>query len=628
LLDSLLRFTIRKPFNTPYSYLPGDYMHGWNGQILRVDLTKKKSSVQSYGKDFALKYLGGRGFAIKILWDELPKNTDPLSPQNKLIFATGPLTGLPIASSGKIVVAAKSPLTGGYGDGNLGTRAAVQLRKAGYEALVIDGKADKPSYIYIEDDKVEILDARYIWGTGTFEAEDNLIEKHGKTIGVLVIGQAGENLVKFAPVLSQKGRAGGRPGMGAIMGSKNVKAVIIKGTKDIPLFDADALKKLGKEGYKDIKGKESYEFWVRQGTMMALEWANESSCLPSYNYREGVFDEAKGIDGYRMEALKVSRRGCPDCNMQCGNVIKDTEGEEAELDYENVGLLGSNIGLGDLEKVALLNRLADEWGLDTISAGNIIGFIFEASEKKLIPDTYEWGSVDDARSLMEAITFKKGFGATLAEGVKYTAAKIGNGSEKWAMQCKGLECSAYDCHAAPGMALAFATSSIGAHHKDAWLISWEIATDRSAYNKEKVAKLIELQQIRGGIFESLVSCRLPWIEVGFSLDWYPQFLKAATGEEQTFDQLKVTADRIYALIRCFWKREYPDFGRKWDMPPERWFTEPLTKGPMKGTKVDRDGYMKMLNWYYDMRGWDENGIPTKKLLENVGLPDVARALNI
>jgi aldehyde:ferredoxin oxidoreductase len=606
----------------------GDYMHGWNGQILRVNLNKKTSSVQSYGKDFALNFLGGRGFAIKILWDELSPGVDPLSPENKLIFATGPLTGLPVASSGKIVVAAKSPLTGGYGDGNLGSRAAVNLRKAGYEALVIEGKADAPLYVSIEDSKVEFLDAKDMWGTGTFAAEDQLTNTHGRSAGVLLIGQAGENQVKFAPVMSQKGRAGGRPGMGAVMGSKNVKAVVIKGTQDIPLSDPDELKNLGRKGYNDIKGKEMYDFWIRQGTMMALEWANESSCLPSYNYREGVFDEAKGIDGYRMEELKVSRRGCPNCNMQCGNVIKDTEGKEAELDYENVGLLGSNIGIGNLEEVALLNRLADDYGVDTISTGNIIGFVMEASEKGLISDTYEWGSVDDARTLMENMVFKKGFGATLAEGVKYTAARIGGGSEKWAMHCKGLECSAYDCHAAPGMALAFATSCIGAHHKDAWLISWEISTDRAGYNKEKVAKLIELQQWRGGVFESLVSCRLPWIEVGFSLDWYPKFLKAATGEVITFDQLLTVGDRIYALVRCFWKREYPDFGRSWDIAPERWFTEPLTKGPQKGVKVDREGYTRMQDWYYEMRGWDNNGIPTRKTLEKLGLADVAKTLNI
>lgn len=603
-------------------------MKGWNGKILRVNLTEKTSSVQTYDKDFALKFMGGRGFCAKILWDELEPGIDPLSPENRLIFAIGPLTGLPLASSGKIVVAAKSPLTGGYGDGNLGTRAAVNLRKAGYEAIVIEGKADSPVYIHIENDTVEFKNAQDLWGKGTFEAEDTLTDMYGKVAGVLLIGQAGENMVKFAPVMSQKGRAGGRPGMGAVMGSKNLKAIVIKGSKDISLADEDKLKELGRNGYKAIREKENYDFWIKQGTMMALEWANESSCLPTKNFSEGVFDQADEINGYKLEELKVDRKGCPNCNMQCGNIIKDDEDQDAELDYENVGLFGSNIGLGDLKKVAVLNRLADDWGVDTISAGNVIGFMMEASEKGVISDKYEWGSLDDARSLLKSMVFRNGFGDTLAEGVKHTAEEIGNGSMDWAMQCKGLECSAYDCHAAPGMALAFATSSIGAHHKDAWLISWEIATDRSGYNKEKVSKLIELQRLRGGVFESLVACRLPWIEVGFSLDWYPKFLEAVTGEKITMDDLYELGDRIYALIRSFWKREYPDFGKSWDYPPERWFEEPLTEGSLKGAKVDREGYENMLTWYYEQRGWDKNGIPTKETLENLGLSDVAQELDI
>ncbi len=601
-------------------------MHGWNGKILRIDLNKKKSTVQSYNRDFALQFFGGRGFAIKILWDELPQGIDPLSPQNKLIFATGPITGFPLTSSGKIVVAAKSPLTGGYGDGNLGTRAAVNLRKAGYEAIIIDGKADVPTYMYIEDDTVEFHDANGMWGQGTFTAEDELLSTYGKSAGVLLIGQGGENLVKFAPVISQKGRAGGRPGMGAVMGSKNLKAVVIKGTQDMPIADPQGLKELGKEGYKDVKSKESYDFWMRVGTMQALEWTNENSCLPTNNFSEGIFDDADNIDGYAMEKMKVGQKGCPNCNMQCGNIILDVEGEEAELDYENVGLLGSNIGLGDLKKVGLLNRLADDWGLDTISAGNVIGFVMEASEKGLIDEEYRWGSVEDAQQILEDITFKKGFGKVMAEGVKHLAQHIGGGSEKWAMHVKGLECSAYDCHAAPGMALAFATCSIGAHHKDAWMISWEIANDRSGYTKEKVAQLIDFQQLRGGAFESLVVCRLPWIEVGFSLDWYPKFLKAATGEAITWDHLRALGDRIYALNRAFWKREISDFGRAWDMPPERWFTEPLTKGSFKGTKIDRKGFEQMLDWYYEIRGWDKNGIPTTETFNKLGLATVAQTL--
>jgi aldehyde:ferredoxin oxidoreductase len=256
----------------------------------------------------------------------------------------------------------------------------------------------------------------------------------------------------------------------------------------------------------------------------------------------------------------------------------------------------------------------------------MVGFVMEASEKGLIDEDYQWGSVEDARQIMEDITFRKGFGDVMAEGVKHLSQKIGGGSEKWAMHVKGLECSAYDCHAAPGMALAFATCSIGAHHKDAWMISWEIANDRSGYTREKVTQLIDFQQVRGGVFESLVVCRLPWIEVGFSLDWYPKFLKAATGELITWDQLRVLGDRIYALIRAFWIREIPDFGRAWDIPPERWFTEPLTKGPFKGTKIDRNSFEKMLDWYYETRGWNKNGIPTTGTFNRLGLTDVARAM--
>jgi aldehyde:ferredoxin oxidoreductase len=215
----------------------------------------------------------------------------------------------------------------------------------------------------------------------------------------------------------------------------------------------------------------------------------------------------------------------------------------------------------------------------------------------------------------------------LAEGVRFAAEKIGGNSTRWAMHVKGLEVSGYDCHAAPAMALAFATSSIGAHHKDAWVISWEMKVGRKRYSEEKVDKVIEFQRIRGGVFEALTVCRLPWIELGFGLEWYTKFLHAATGVEMTWKDLNVIADRIYALIRCFWVRE---FGKNWtremDVPPARWFEEPLTKGPMKGAKLDRAKYDVMLSKYYRKRGWDGGGIPTKTTLKKLGLEDVAKQL--
>jgi aldehyde:ferredoxin oxidoreductase len=532
-----------------------------------------------------------------------------------------------LPSSGKLVVAAKSPLTGGYGDGNIGTYAAVQMRKAGYDAIIIEGKAETPTILLVEDTTIELLDAKELWGLNAFEAEDRLRSVYGTTAGILAIGQGGENLVKFANIVSQKGRGGGRPGMGAVMGSKNLKAVVIVSSGDLPAAHPKDLKDLGAEAYREVLTKPNYAFWKRQGTMMTIEWSQENSVLPTYNFSEGIFEDAEAIGGFSMEKIKSSQRGCPNCNMTCGNAIKDADRKESELDYENVAMLGSNIGIGNLKKVAALNRMADEFGLDTISLGNVIGFAMEASEKGLIKEKIPWGDYKAARALIEDIAYRRGIGETLAEGVCFAAEKFGGNANRWAMHVKGLEISAYDCHAAPAMALSYATSPIGAHHKDAWVISWEVKVGRDRYSEEKVDKVIEFQRIRGGFFESATVCRLPWIELGFELEWYPKFLYAATGFEINWDELNIIADRVYALIRAFWVREY---GKKWsremEFPPARWFEEPLTKGNLKGAKLDRAKYEVMLNMYYRKRGWDERGIPTKTTLEKLGLKDVAKQL--
>jgi aldehyde:ferredoxin oxidoreductase len=603
-------------------------MHGWNGKILRVDLTKEKAVIQKFDADFAKSYLGGRGFAAKILWDELQPNIDPLSPQNKLIFAAGPLTGFALPSSGKLLVAAKSPLTSGYGDGNMGTNATVQMRKAGYDAIVFDGKAGKPTIVLIEDEKTEFRNGKDFWGLGTFETERKLKKELGGLAGVVSIGPAGENGVKFANIISQEGRGGGRPGIGAVMGSKNLKAVAIKGSGELPAADPKKMKELGTEAYQEVLKKPNYEFWKRQGTMSTIEWSQENSVLPTFNYKEAVFDQASQIGGFAMEKIKTTQRGCPNCNMTCGNVVKDIENLPSELDYENVAMLGSNIGLGDLKKIAALNRMADDYGVDTISCGNVIGFVMEASEKKLIKEKVEWGDYDKAKTLLQDITYKRGFGATLANGVKFAAEKIGGEALNWAMQIKGLEISAYDCHAAPAMALAYATAASGAHHKDAWVISWEVKIGRKDYSETKVDKVIEFQRIRGAMFEGLVTCRLPWVEVGFELDWYPKFLKAATGIDMTMNDLFRIADRIYTLIRAFWVREYKDaWNSSMDTVPARWFKDPLTKGNFKGAKLNKEKYEEMLKMYYKKRGWDNRGIPTKKTLTELELSDVAKTLS-
>ena len=402
---------------------------GWTGRILWIDLNRKKYHHTLYDAHMALEYIGGRGFAVKILWDYLEPGTDPLHPDNLLIFAVGPLTGLPIPSSGKLVIASKSPLTGGYGDGNIGSKAAVMMRKAGIDVIVISGKVEKPSYLYIEDDKVNIKNAGELWGLKASEVHDILEKEYGRDAGILTIGPAGERMIRYATVMSEKNRAGGRPGMGAVMGSKNLKAVVIKGTKEIPVYNERELRELGVKAYRDIRSSELYTVWMKQGTMGVYSWCNENSVLPTYNFREGVFEDADKVCGDVMVRYKVEQKGCPNCNMICGMICesKDEEKVRAELDYENVAMLSSNIGVSDMNKVIKLIRYVDDMGFDAISAGSIVAFTIEAYEKKLIKADdldglkIEWGDADSAIELMNLILEKKKFAGFLAMGVKYAA---------------------------------------------------------------------------------------------------------------------------------------------------------------------------------------------------------------
>lgn len=606
---------------------------GWNGKFLTIDLSTKTFSVTTISSDILRKFIGGRGLAAKLLWDLNPPGVDPFSPNNHIILSTGPLTGYPLPSSGKMVVASKSPLTGGYGDGNIGTRAAVELRRSGFDAVVIRGSSDKPVMLRIDCKSVEFIPADDLWGRGTHETEEKLKKDFGSNSGMLFIGPAGENKVLFATVMSEYGRSGGRPGIGAVWGSKNLKAIVFQGCEAPEPAEKTELYKAGAEAYALLKKAPGYDFWVRQGTMMTIVWSQKNSVLPTYNFKEGVFDEYEKISGDIMEKIKVKTEACPMCNMPCRNYVEYEENgnkKMAEPDYENVAMLGSNLGIADLGKVSALNDIIDDMGMDTISAGSVLGFAMEASEKDLLTEKIEWGDYEKAKQLLFDIALRRGIGNDLADGTKRLSEKLGHCSHRYAMQIKGLEISAYDCHAAPGMALAYATSSIGAHHKDAWFISLEIKMGRDSYSPEKAEKLVWMQNIRGGLFESFVTCRLPWVELGLDLDYYLRFLRASTGVDFTWDELHTIANRIYSLIRAFWIREFRAAGKSWsramDYPPDRWFEEPLTKGPLAGSKLRRDGYEAMLNRYYELRGWDNNGVPKRETLMRLGLQDIASYL--
>jgi len=604
-------------------------MTGWTGNILRINLSARTFKKESFSEGFAKKWVGGRGFAVKTLWDELAPGIDPLGPKNKLIVALGPIAGIPAPNTGKTVVAAKSPLTGGYGDGNLGSWTTIQLRKAGYDMLIVEGRCDQPIYLYIEDDKVEFLPAAEIWGKGTYESQDWLAAKHGKTAGILSIGQAGENQVLYAVIRSMEGRAGGRPGMGAVMGSKNLKAIVTKGSREIPMADAAGLQAAGREDLRLVHDRDQKSGWTRQGTNGVLAWCNEVAALPVRNMRKTSHADAWKIDGERLDKARVATYGCPHCTMHCGIAVHDRQGRESELDYENVGLLGSNLEIFDLADVGTLNYLCDDYGLDTISAGGVLGFYADAIDHGATDGDFRFGDAARAAELLSLAAKRQGVGNLLAEGTRRMARKFGHGSEAYTMQVKGLDIPAYNCKFIPGMALALGTSPIGAHHKEAWVIMFEITqTERSSYGREKAEKVIELQRIRGGLFEYLVSCRFPWIELGWELEHYPRYFNLATGLEWELKDFWKVSDRIYALMKAFWGREYPSWDRTMDYPPRVWFDPENAdqEGPIAGKVLDLKKYDQLLDVYYELRGWDRRGIPTHKTMDALHLKAEARQL--
>jgi aldehyde:ferredoxin oxidoreductase len=603
-------------------------VYGWTGNILRINLTTKTVKKETYSEEFARTWVGGRGFAVKILYDELKPGIDPLGPDNKFVVAVGPLAGIPAPNTGKTVVAAKSPLTGGYGDGNLGTRITEHLRRCGYDVLIVEGRADAPTYIYLQDDEVSLLPANEIWGKGTYATHDWLYQKYGRAAGILSIGQAGETLSLYAVVRSLEGRAGGRPGMGAVMGSKNLKAIVAKGNKPIPQADPQGMKSLGAGDLKKVGDIDKQSGWSKQSTNGVLAWCNEVAALPVRNMRKTHHPDAWKVDGERLNNARVATYGCPNCTMRCGIAIHDHEGRESELDYENIGMLGPNLEIFDLEQVGSLNYMCDDYGFDTISAGATLAFYADAIDRGDTQGDFKFGDAERAKELLTLASRREGVGNLIAQGSLRMARRFGRGSENYAMQVKGLEMAAYNCKFCPGMALSFGTAPIGGTHKEAWVITYELnQAKRESYGPEKAAKVMELQRIRGGLFEFLTACRFPWVELGWGLENYTVYFNKITGLNWTLDDFWKTSDRIYALIKLFWLRENPAIDRTFDYPPGVWF-DPAnadTEGPIAGKILERDKYDSLLQHFYDLRHWDRRGIPTRKLTGILGLEAEAAA---
>ncbi len=614
-------------------------MYGCTGKILRVNLTDKAHRTETLCDDFYRTWLGGRGLIAKILYDELDPSVDPLGPDNKLIMASGPLTGVYLPASGKLEFGAKSPATGGYGDSNMGGHMAPELKYAGYDAVIFEGASDQPCYVVIDDDRVEIRPATSLWGQGTFATEKALKDELGEEFQICVIGPAGENLIKFACIQHDFGRQAGRTGIGAVMGSKKIKAVAVRGSKTIPVADASAVLAKGQQMYKGCFEKPGFEEWTPMGTAGVTNWVNEVGAFPTHNFKTSYFEGHQGINGEALkERILKTDKGCFGCPTPCGKYsrtkvkIKDkkfevhVEGPE----YETIALIGGNCELATIEETAYANYVMDDLGLDTISGGNVAAFAMECFERGVITaDQFDgrelrFGDLESVVYLSEIIARRQGLGDILAEGVKVAAERFGKDSQRYAIHIKGLEQSGYEARWAPAMMLAYMTADVGAHHNRAWAITHDVAVGRDQI-EGKAAKVVELQHIRP-LFDALGICRLQWVELGFELYHYGEMFKAVTGVDYSWDDLLKVSERIFNLTRMFWVKHMPGFGRSWDYPPARMIEEETPTGPSKGKRIPLEDLDRLLDDYYTQRGWSLDGIPTKETLEALGLGELAVAL--
>jgi aldehyde:ferredoxin oxidoreductase len=622
--------------------------NGYNGKVLHVDLSTKKIKVEEPGEVFYRTYLGGGGLASYFLLRDLPPGMDPLGPENLLIFASNVLSGVPIAGMTRYTVAGKSPLTGAYGEAEAGGFWGPELKFTGFDAVVIKGKAARPSYLYIHDGKVELRSAEKIWGLETGPAQEKIREElREKRVRVAIIGPAGEKMVRYACVVNELKHANGRCGMGAVMGSKNLKAVAVKGSNKLEVKDLEKFLELSKALTEWIGQHGPNKVLRKLGTPNLVMALNTQGILPTRNFKAGVFEGAEKISGEKMaETILRSEEGCYACAVRCKRAVEVPSGPYATTplyggpEYETLGSLGSLLGIDDLEAIAKGNELCNRYALDTISTGVAIGFAMEAYEKGILTkaDTegidFCFGNAAAMIQGIDWIAFRKNpLGDLLAEGVKAAAAKIGKGSETFALHIKGQELPMHDPRGKTGQGLSFALSPTGADHVEAphdtpfaapgpmmgrvaplGLLEPVSALDLGA---AKVRNYTYLQFV-WSLYNSLGVCNFVAGPVwALPLNQLVEVVKAVTGWETSLWELMTAGERAVTMARVFNLRE--GLGRKDDTLPDRLF-EPLENGPLQGQGMDRKEFEEALTMYYEAMGWDpEDGVPTKGKLAELNL---------
>jgi aldehyde:ferredoxin oxidoreductase len=633
--------------------------HGYHGKILHIDLTKGKFHVEEPDQAFYRKYLGGSALAMHYLLKDMPAKADPLGPDNILVLALSVVTGAGISGQSRMTAAAKSPLTGTIGDSQGGGFFPAELKFAGFDALVIKGKSPKPVYIWIKDGTYELRDASHLWGSITGEAEAAIREELGdEKIEVLQIGPAGEKAVLFSGIISNSNRAAGRTGMGAVMGSKNLKAVAVRGKNRPSIADKSRLTKLAKWGTanladSDIAGMAKY------GTNETTGANQTSGTLPAYNYNSGVFEGWEKIDGPTMydtvlrgaaegKQDRFGRDTCYACTVRCKRVVEIKEGpykidpRYGGPEYETTSTFGNYCAIDDLAAICKANEICNKYGMDTISCGATISWAFEAfNEGKLTLDDTDgldlsWGNAESMVKLTERIAKREGFGDLLAEGSERAAKKIGRGTESYLITFKGQEAPAHMPRVKRSLAVIYAANPFGADHQShehdpVIEDDFEYYTERLAVmgftegveprslGDEKMRFTVASQRLYAAM-DSLTICQFVFGPAWqlYGPDDIVELVQAVTGwEDFSYAEIEKVGERRINMMRAFNARE--GFDRKDDLVPEKLF-KPLKGGASDGWKLDRTEFETALDKYYEISGWDvASGLPSREKMEELDL---------
>ena len=587
-------------------------MLGYQNNVLRINLKEKTASTEPLRMDFARKYIGSKGLAIRYMYEELEPGIDALGEKNKLFLTTGPLTGTPVPCSGKLSVAAKSPATGTMNDCSIGGHAGIRIKFAGYDMIIFEGISEEPCYVVIEDDKVEFLDAGDLWGIGSHEAEAILAEKYGIEYSIMSIGPAGEKLSNMACINSDYYRQAGRGGIGAVMGSKKMKAILIKGTKGVKVANIEKTTDRILEILHEDVLQEDNTFVYDAGTTAFLEACGDGGIVPYKNFSSANDPEWEKYNGDVLMQYREGKRGCGSCGLGCGNFLKIGNAICEGPEYETIAVAGPNAGITDPEHIVKFNEVCDNMGLDTISTGDTIVWAMEMTEKGIYDFGIRFGEAEKMIEMVELIARQEGVGADLCRGTKYCSEKYGG--TDFAMQVKGLEYPQYEPRGSWGMSLAYAVSDRGACHMRAYAPNVEVfAAAMPPYTSEGKGQMVyELGEFNAVKF-SLCICDF-WGTITYEI--MAEMLTMITGEEWTPEEMGEVGRRVLNIGRAFNQRE--GFNRADDTVPKRVIREALGgEGPAAGQKIPQEAFEDMLDQYYEVMGWNKDGTMPEELIQSI-----------